>query len=256
MPAPRTSHPRFDAIVCDIDGCLSPEQARPMRTDRLVRVAEHNRRARERGDTPFLTLCTGRPLPFAEAMARAVGAFDLPSVCEGGVWLLTMDPYRWEMDPRIDQGHRDLVREVERWATGQFEGAFLEAGKSGAVTVFHERGPEYLKSVVLPAVWTRINDERWPLRAGMTWTCVNIELEFISKATGLDRLLGRTGLARERLAGVGDTMSDMAIRERVAWFACPANADPELKKHADYVSPHEEVEGVLDILSRIGHGLG
>ncbi|MEZ6241503.1 MAG: HAD family hydrolase [Phycisphaerales bacterium] len=251
MGAPRTSHPRFDAIVCDIDGCLSPELPRPMQTGLLARVSEHNRRARERGDTPLLTLCTGRPLPFAEAMARAVGAFDLPIVCEGGVWLLTMDPYLWEMDPRVTREHLELVREVGAWATAQFEGSFLEAGKSAAVTIFHERGPEYLESVVMPAVWTRINDERWPLRASMTWTCVNVELEFVSKASGIDRLLDRTGLVRERLAGIGDTMGDMAIRERVAWFACPANAADELKPHADYVSPHEEVEGVLDILDRL-----
>lgn len=242
---------RFDAIVCDIDGCLSPEQPRPAATALLARVSEHNRRAREVGDTPALTLCTGRPLPFAEAMARVVGAFSLPIVCEGGVWLLTMDPYRWEMDPRIDQGHRDLIREVERWTTGQFEGAFLEAGKSGAVTIFHERGADYLKSVILPAVWTRIHDEGWPLRASMTWTCINVELEFISKSSGIERLLNATGLRPERLAGIGDTMSDMAIRERVAWFACPANADPELKQHADCVSEREEAEGVLDILDRL-----
>ncbi len=47
-------------------------------------------------------------------------------------------------------------------------------------------------------------------------------------------------------------MGDMAIRERVAYFACPANADEKLKAHADYVSGKEEAEGVLDILERIG----
>ena len=243
--------PAYDAIICDIDGCLSPEHPRPTDLPSISTIAAWNARAREAGDVPALTLCTGRPQPFAEAVARMVGAFRLPIVCEGGVWLLEMDPYRWSMDPRIDDGHREIIREVERWALGQFEGSFLETGKSGAVTVFHERGPEYLETVVLPAVWTRINDEGWPLRASMTWTCVNIELEFISKASGIDRLLERTGLRSERLAGIGDTMSDLAIRERVAFFACPANADEKLKAHADFVSDKEEAEGVLDILERI-----
>jgi hydroxymethylpyrimidine pyrophosphatase-like HAD family hydrolase len=46
-------------------------------------------------------------------------------------------------------------------------------------------------------------------------------------------------------------MGDMAIREAVSFFACPANADPKLKTYADYVSPHEDVDGVLDILERL-----
>ncbi len=256
MPGQRSAPPRLDAIVCDIDGCLSPELPRPAATHLLARVSDHNRRARETGGVPPLTLCTGRPLPFAEAMARAVGAFALPIVCEGGVWVLTMDPYRWEMDPRITPEHLGLVREIEAWAAAQFDGAFLEAGKAAAVTIFHAQGPDYLRRVVLPAVQTRIDDAGWPVRAGMTWTCINIELDYISKASGIDRVLAATGLAPDRLAGIGDTMGDLAIRERVAWFACPANAHDELKAHADYVSPHEEAQGVLDILARLSHREG
>ena len=53
------------------------------------------------------------------------------------------------------------------------------------------------------------------------------------------------------MVGIGDTLGDMAIRESVGFFACPSNADPALKKVADYVSPLTEVEGVLDILARL-----
>ncbi len=49
---------------------------------------------------------------------------------------------------------------------------------------------------------------------------------------------------------IGDTMGDRFIAERVSWFGCPANADGEIKKSAAYVSPHREVEGVLDLLGR------
>ena len=54
-----------------------------------------------------------------------------------------------------------------------------------------------------------------------------------------------------RLVGIGDTMGDIAIRESVGFFACPSNADPELKRVADYVSAKPEVEGVLDVLARL-----
>ena len=46
-------------------------------------------------------------------------------------------------------------------------------------------------------------------------------------------------------------MGDRFIAERVSWFGCPENAEAEIKKSAAYVSPHSEVEGVLDILERL-----
>jgi hydroxymethylpyrimidine pyrophosphatase-like HAD family hydrolase len=77
---------------------------------------------------------------------------------------------------------------------------------------------------------------------------VNCDLAHVSKGTGIARFREVTGLAQGRLAGIGDTMSDLAIREQVAYFAVPANAQDELKACADYVSPHHGIEGVLDIL--------
>lgn len=65
------------------------------------------------------------------------------------------------------------------------------------------------------------------------------------------RLLAETDINPVRTAGIGDTMGDRFIAERVAWFGCPANAEAEIKKSAAYVSPHPEVEGVLDILKRL-----
>jgi len=80
---------------------------------------------------------------------------------------------------------------------------------------------------------------------------INLDLAFVSKKTGIARLMQLCGLRKERLVGIGDTPGDIAIRESVGFFACPSNADPELKKVADFVSEHEELDGVLDVLSRV-----
>ena len=45
-------------------------------------------------------------------------------------------------------------------------------------------------------------------------------------------------------------MGDWSIREAVGFFACPANAVPPLREAADYVSPHNDLAGILDILER------
>src|SRR5205085_2859689 len=104
---------------------------------------------------------------------------------------------------------------------------------------------------LLPRFHDKVAQERWPLRISRTVAWVNFDLQFVSKKTGITRLTQLRGLKKERLVGIGDTMGDIAIRESVGFFACPSNADPDLKRVADYVSAHEEVEGVLDVLSKL-----
>jgi len=236
MPIPS----RIDAIVCDVDGCLSPENIGPSDLVSLAHI-------RDWAGPPRM-LCTGRPLPFVDAVARVVGALSLPSVCEGGVWLFDPTGYTWSMDPRITPGHLETVRDCQRWVGATFDGVWFEAGKSAAVTVFHREGPEKLRVDIQPRIEERIAQAGWPMRASMTWTCINVELDFISKATGLDRFMDVAGLASANLVGIGDTMSDLPIRERVAWFACPANATDEIKAHADFVAKASEAAGVVEIL--------
>ncbi len=85
----------------------------------------------------------------------------------------------------------------------------------------------------------------------MTWLYINCDLQHVNKGTAIDRLLAETGIDPKRTAGIGDTMGDRFIAERVSWFGCPGNAEPEIRKLATYVSPKHEVEGVLDILQQL-----
>ena len=243
---------RLRAIVCDIDGCLGPEAIGPADTASLARVADHNRLARERGDRPPLTLCTGRPLPFADAMARIVGAVDLPIICEAGAMLMDPHTYTWELDPAIRPEHIRALGEVRAWVAAQFAGSYFEEGKVAALTVFHPQGPGFLEREVVGPVRAMVESAGLPFRVSMTWTCINVEPEMVDKASGIDRLCARMGVVPADLAGIGDTMSDLPIRQRVRLFACPANAKPEIKAHADFVSAEPEARGVLDILRWLG----
>lgn len=243
-PAPR----RFDAVISDNDGCLVAETSAPMDAARLAQIAEHNRLAQERGDRPVLTVCSGRPQPFAEAMCRLLGNTTLPVIAENGVWLYHPADNRYERDPRITAEHLAAVHEARVWVERELgpRGVVMQPGKEASISLYHP-DTHFLRSLEAP-VRDAFAREGWPLRVSMTWFYINCDLAHVSKGTGLERFAAATGLRRERLAGIGDTMGDLPIRERVAWFACPANADERLKAVADYTSPYEEVEGVLDIL--------
>jgi hydroxymethylpyrimidine pyrophosphatase-like HAD family hydrolase len=106
----------------------------------------------------------------------------------------------------------------------------------------------------MPRVREACDSRGWPLRVSRTRYYVNCDLDFVSKGTAIDRLCAEVGLKRARLAGIGDSESDLAIRERVAFFGCPANAVEPLRSVADYVSPYHLAEGVIDILRRLRDG--
>jgi len=247
----RTEHPAFDAILCDIDGCLTPEHHRPFDTARLLGVRAHNERAIERRDAPVVTLCTGRPVGFAEAICRAIGNTVLPICAENGVWLWHPAENTFHRDPNITQDHIAAVHAAQSWIEADLtrRGVTTQPGKTCSISLYHP-DPEELPEIA-DAVRARFEVEGWPFRVSSTWRWINCDLDFVSKATAIERLIEHAGLDRRRLAGVGDTDSARFIRERVAWFACPANAQDGIKSEADYISPLEQTEGVLDILERL-----
>jgi hydroxymethylpyrimidine pyrophosphatase-like HAD family hydrolase len=246
-----TTHPRFDTVVCDIDGCLSPETSTPFDIDSLAEIAAYNRIAQEKRDRPILTLCSGRPQPFAEAMCRLTANATLPVIAENGVWLYVPGSNLYEMDEQITREDRKAVRDAAAWLEDQFgpRGVSQQPGKSASVSLYHP-DTDYLKSI-RPRIAEEFERRGWPMRVSMTWFYINCDLKHVSKATGIARLIRRAGLDKSRLAGIGDTVGDMPIRESVAWFACPGNAAAEMKARADFVASEDEARGVIEILQRI-----
>lgn len=242
---------RFDAVICDIDGCLGPESHAPMDAEALARAAAYNRAAHAHRDRPAMTLCSGRPQPFAEALCRLLANTSLPVVCEMGVWLYDPRDNRFLIDPAISPQDLAAVRHAQALIERDLipRGIVIQPGKTASISLWHP-DTTFLLSLKDWLVET-FSREGWPLRVSNTVAWINCDLAHVSKSTGIQRLMREASLHPARLAGVGDTLGDMAIRENVAFFACPANADPRLKAVADYVSPYAEIEGVLDILERL-----
>lgn len=241
---------RFRAIICDIDGCLGPESYAPLDAELLARVAEHNRAACGSG-LGVVTLCSGRPQPYAEAMCRLVANTTLPIICEMGVWLYDPRDNRFLMDPAITSRDLEVIAAATRWVHEELlpKGVVMQPGKSASISLWHPDTAFLLG--LKPGIEARVRNAGWDIRVSNTVAWINLELSHVSKASGLRRMMQMCGLQKSDLAGIGDTMGDMAIREHVAFFACPSNADPALKAHADYVSPRDEVAGVLDIIDRL-----
>lgn len=252
---PQDPRRRFDAIISDIDGCLGPESHAPLDADALARIAAHNHRAINAGDVPVLTLCSGRPQPYAEAICRLLGNSVLPCVCENGVWLYDPVDNRYLRDPGILPEHLNAVHEATGWIEAELgpRGVVIQPGKTASISLWHP-DTAFLMSLRDP-IREAFARQAWPFRVSNTVAWINCDLSHVSKGTGIGRLMEMTGLGRERTAGIGDMPGDLAIRERVAYFACPCNSDPQIRAASDYISPREEVDGVLDILDHLARAV-
>jgi hydroxymethylpyrimidine pyrophosphatase-like HAD family hydrolase len=203
-------------------------------------------------DRPIVTVCSGRPVSFVEAMCRLLQNSVVPCVAENGVWLWDPITNAHVMDPAITVEHLSALQAARMWVMEHYgpRGVTLQPGKSASVTLYHP--DTSILHAICPEVQAEFQRQEWPFRVSMTWLYINCDLQFISKASGVRRLLESTGITAARTAGIGDTMSDLPIAEAVAHFACPANAATEIKAHAKYVSPQPEVHGVMDILNWLG----
>ena len=242
---------KYDLVICDIDGCLSPESHAPIDIWRLSQLAEHNRFAIQNRDRPVVTLCSGRPIGFVECLGRMLHNTVVPCIGENGVWLWRPTDNSFQCDPAITDEHLEVVHEARKLLRSLYQahGVVQQPGKTASVALYHP-DTTYLRSLV-PAIADAFEKQNWPIRVSMTWFYINCDLQHVNKGTAIDRLLKETGIQPERTAGIGDTMGDRFIAERVSWFGCPANAEAEIRQHAAYVSPHEEAEGVLDILNQL-----
>lgn len=256
-PASTESSGRLRPVVvlCDNDGCLSPETHEPMDPWGLAAVAEHNRHAiaaLDRGIPagPVVTVCSGRPAPFVEAMCRLINNSRYPAIAENGVWLWDPASNHFHIDPAILPHHFDAVRSLQQWAQRELvpRGVTIQPGKAASVSLHPAEGHEV--GSLVDRMTELVVREGWPVRVSRTVRYVNCDLSHVSKASGIARFIAHTGLDRSLLGGIGDTTSDLAIRQRVALFGCPANADEALKPSADVISEQPQVRGVLEILRR------
>jgi hypothetical protein len=240
-------------IITDIDGCISPEESIPWDLDLFWQFARLSREASEgRGTVAPITLCTGRPQPYVEVLLKILHV-RAPAVCENGAVIYSLHDNCSRYGPGVTKekilGLRAVRAFLETELLPEYPDVILQFGKEAHLSIYSAR-PGHFASIQ-PRLEQFVRDRGGPaLVIAPTHYYLNISLAGVDKGRTLHRLLDGLGTARDEAAGIGDTEGDLALREAVGFFACPANAKPAIKAVADYVSPYPTIRGVLDILER------
>lgn len=244
-------------FITDIDGCLIEGEKAGYDFAALAAIRELNRNAAADPAIPQVTICSGRPYPYVEAMLKLIDS-PLPGIFEHGCGLyFPTRELRHECayHPQAvlagadQQRWNELVQRILRET-----GAGQQCAKRAIVTFFPPEGepPAELARFVAGL----IAEAGLPLQAGHTAASVDVTPNGINKATGLRWLLDELAgegwpLTLDEVASVGDSPSDICFMEVTAFSAAPANAAQSVLRMANYVSPQRYTRGVLDILERV-----
>ncbi len=234
-------------IIADVDGCIAPEEAVSWDFTQFALLAAGVRGLNN------LTLCTGRPQPYVELLAKLLD-IQLPMICENGALLYSLKDNRTRYGPGVTlrkiQSLHKLRVFIEKQLLPSYPNLIMQFGKDTQVSLFCNELTSFTDIVANIKHYVAINDKPRVCVSNSHY-CLNVSLEGVNKGNTLKLLLGELNFGKDDVVGIGDTEGDLPLRDAVGFFACPSNATDVIKDIADYISPYPTTKGMLDILTII-----
>lgn len=235
-------------IVLDCDGVISAGETHPFALSVFERMARINRLARSDRRIPAITLNTGRPSPYVEAVLQAIDGWQ-PCLYENGAGLYDPGNYCFETSPVFTEDIADelkrVTEELDR-AVVQIGQAYWQPGKSVCLSLF-ARNPLTFEEIheKTAAIVAQISEN---IVCQPAKRALNIFPKNINKGSGLTWLAERIAIDISDMAGVGDTSGDIDFLAMTGRSAAPGNAAREVKAAVQWVSEHPDSKGLNDIL--------
>ena len=239
-------------FVTDIDGCLStpyePYDLEGFSTFR--RFVDDAGLPTEEHPTPAVSVCSGRPYPYVEAITQALG-LTVPVLFEGGGGRFDPVAAQTTWNPALTDEIEAEIEEVRHWfVTECVPGTKMSidhAKRTQAGIVSPD--PEEI-TAVRPRTEQFVAENVPDLRVFSTDVSVDVVPPGITKRTGLDWLTDHLGVDMSEVAYIGDADSDLEALSAVGTSFAPANADEEVLRTVDVVTAGSVLDGTLDAYRR------
>lgn len=237
-------------FVTDLDGCLSHPFRAPDWESLIALTRLHARRADD-ARIPPLTLCTGRPLGYAAAIAQWLDVAT-PILVESGSGMYDPIANRLSWSPRISaraEAALDRLRpRVHRELVARFAGTMPEFDKQRDVGVNNPDAGAIARLLEIITGMVRDLDAELgdaELEVHHTAISVNVIPRAANKGAGLHWLSEHLGIKLSEMAYIGDSGGDISALACAGMAFAPANAVDAVKAIAT-VTRGEATAGVLE----------
>ncbi len=234
-------------IALDIDGVISKGMKSNFNYTILNILANINIRAKKNPYYPPVTVITGRPQPYVEALLQIIKGF-VPAVFEQGTGYYHPKEYTVSKNP--DLKNMDIFYEMKNKILTEIirknNSVFMQPGKEYTVSMYSTDREEHenLKKAVLD------KNPEWAEYFDFIYSsnCLNIIPKGFHKGKGIDLLSEKSGVAAENILGVGDSDVDVPFLKKTGYSAAPANSSEKVKKTAGYIASKYYEDGLFEIL--------
>jgi hydroxymethylpyrimidine pyrophosphatase-like HAD family hydrolase len=246
----------FTGIILDIDGCITGDIGNAFNLPKLQTLQDINEKSKNNvlyKEIPFITLNSGRPHAYCEAISQMIGNYNY-FIFENGAGISKLDGINthYTLDSRINQELLYKMEDIFQRVAEEFRGKryYRQPNKQYAKTLlFEDYDP--LRVSVFDFIEKTIKQENLPMYAEYGLNFINLNISGIHKGTGMELFKNHVDINYKNLVGIGDSKSDILFIEKCGYKACPSNADEKLKEICDYVSDFPDIEGTIDIINKI-----
>lgn len=230
-------------FVLDLDGCVT----HPFKTphwESISKVRDYNLQSRIDPSIPGLSICTGRPYPYAEAVAQWLD-IDLPIVFEsgGGIYhpadqIISFSPYYDEYSQEVES----LKTWADELVRDAYQDVLIEFTKKTDIGFVHNDHNKIQQILELAEQYVGSNYPMFEVHH--TEVSVNVILSKCNKGHGLRWLSDVTGISLDNMAYIGDSSGDVSALKLVSKPFSPSNASSSASSVSKQL-PFETSQAVL-----------
>ncbi|MEO1022678.1 MAG: HAD family hydrolase [Bacteroidota bacterium] len=237
-------------FITDLDGCIAPPFVSP-NWSAITEIRALNMASVNDPTIPPMSICTGRPMPYAEAVAQWLG-IQLPFIFEsgGGMYDVVKNTITWH--PSFDVQTKIEVEELKHWLEEviikNYEGTIPEWAKHTDAAIINQDPTKI--PFMLEEIEAYVQGKYMNFEVHHTDVSISILPKSCNKGAGISFLCKTLGVSLEEAAFIGDTGGDVPGLELVGRPFAPANAHQKNKEVAVGL-PQETTEAVLEAYKRI-----
>jgi len=236
-------------FITDLDGCISTPFS-PPDWALLSQIRQLNEQHRSDKTVPPLTICSGRPLSYVEAVGQWLNILHPVAFESAGIYTLKENEVQFL--PAFNKEAEQNVQELKQWLRSEIiahqPGTMLEFTKKMDAGLIHPR--KEVIDEIFPEVKNYVREHYPKFEAHKTEVSINIILTQNNKRKGILKLCQLMDVAPEEAAYIGDSSGDIPGLKTVGYPFAPKNAIDAVKKHAE-VLDQKVTEAVLEAYRRV-----
>lgn len=217
------------ALLTDIDGTIT-DPSRRINTGAITAI-----RSLVDSGTEVI-LASGNTACFMDALCKMIGTHGSFIAENGGVYRIGFS------GPLHISGDVAITKK----AIGILQNHLAENGSALDLYSPDYRFSDRAFARTIPAETVRNVLSELPVQVVDTGFAIHIQEKGVNKGTALAALAGETGIGLPDFMAVGDSINDIPMLERAGIGVAVANAHPDTKKAAAYVTVKEYGDGFIE----------